>query len=161
MRLSCTYKDFAYVCVRLLRTLCGFLLCIRLFVRVERLFPTYTDFYAHWAAFDSLKFSMIRYWGFFDLLKVCANTRDDCTVWRIRSSGFRQVLYPKICTLWLYHVILSDWGSYPTIFSQFTVRSYLRGFLLILIEQYIYPGRVILLCTMLLCGSYNCRCEGY
>ena len=64
------------------------------------------------------------------------------TISRIRYWGFCRVICPTIC-LW------------------FTVRSYFGCFFLILIEQYIYPGGVILLWTMLLCGSYKCRYEGY
>ena len=90
---------------------------------------------------DLLKVSMIWSWGFFDFFPgraVCYNW----TVARIRSLGFRQVLFPTIC----------PW---------FTVRSYLGGSLLILIEQYIYPGGVLLMCAVLLCGSYKCRYKGY
>ena len=56
--------------------------------------------------------------------------------------------------------ILPDQVLYPTILSQFTVRSYLGSLLLIFIDQYIYPCGVILMCTMLLCGSYKCTYKG-
>ena len=55
--------------------------------------------------FDFLKVLMIRYLGFF----IRRFAHYDLTVWKIRSSEFRQVLYLAICT-------------------QFTVRSYLIKF---------------------------------
>ena len=37
---------------------------------------------------------------------------------------------------------------------QFTVRSYLRGFFVGLDRAIYFPGGLILMCTMMLCGSY-------
>ena len=67
-------------------------------------------------------------------------------------------IHRSACNL-LYDITWSS--SYTTIFSWFIFRSYLGSFLLILIEQCIYPRRLILLSTMLLCDSYKCRYKWY
>ena len=107
--------------------------------------------------------------GSFSAWAVCY----DCIVWKIQFLGFCQVLYPTSCLWFNFQAGLYDWTVsrirylcvcrviYPTICLRFTVRSYLVSFLLILIEQYIYLGGVILLCTILIYGRYKCKYKGY
>ena len=126
MRLLRTYTTFAYVCVRLLHMLCGFCVPIRNFVRVERLCIRIRliccDFWCR--PHDSLKFSMIRSWGFFDLLLsmwtlviCCKSGRSDlegpfiyfsaravCYCWtisRIAFLGSVKFFFCASCSLWL------------------------------------------------------------
>ena len=163
MRLCICFTDFYMVVY-------GF--CIRI-----RLLCTFVyGFCARCASFEfiyGLSFSQV--WcgpsrgiqssGFFDLFCQCKRSwfvdSIEDPILRVTSSSFSAQAaryYWTVLRIW-------SWGFrrflFPTSCSWFTVWSYLGGFLLILIEQYIYPGAVISLFTMLLCGSYKCRNEGY
>ena len=92
-------------------------------------------------------FFRVIYWLFLDRLK-------DLNL-RVLSASFISQAAHNYLTVSRIQYLGSRWVIFPTICLRFTVRSYLEGFLLIFIEQYIYPDRVILLCTMLLCGIYN------
>ena len=187
VRLFRTYTAFSYVCVRLLRILCGF--CVRMWIilcascansaYIYGFLCTLSDFCLHIRIFvcierlfNSLKFSMIQYWGFFDLLKVpkiqswgfsyllivSANTHDNWTVWKIQSSGFGRDILPSICTRFSVPYYLIEF-LFDNIIAIHRPILHLR-FLVDIDGEYIYRGGVILLYTMLLCGSYNCRCKG-
>ena len=178
-------RKFCGFCVRIRL----FVRVQRLFDAFESLYDTILRFFGFAIVssndLELLKVSTVRSWGFFDLLLF---VRTLVIHWNYRSSDLEDSLIRASCSLWLdcmddpiFRVPLSyfsaravfyDWTFwriqylgfrrvlYPTICSQFTVRFYLGGFLLILIEQYIYPSGVILLCTMLLYGSYKFRYKG-
>ena len=93
------------------------------------------------------------------------SARSYWTVSGIQSLGFRRVLFPCELLVLIGPSRGSDIEGFcqvicPKICFRFTVRSYLGGFLFILIEQYIPPSGVTLMCTMMLCGRYKCRYEG-
>ena len=108
----------------------AFCIRIRLFVRYEQLFAYGYGF------FDSFKVSVIRYWGFLlfevpmiwswgfvDFLKVLAKACDNCTAWRIRSSGF--LVRRSAHSDWTILRILSSGLRqilYLTLFTWFTVQ---------------------------------------
>ena len=156
-----TYTSFAYVCVRILCTLCGFCVSIRILcvlsrfcVRIRLIF---TMFNADSIEVSDLEGSLIYF--------VHANTRDSWTVLRDPISRVPLITLSTWSTHYYWTVSRIRYWEFRWFICtrELLVIHYpiLPWRFLVGLDKAILTGGVILLCTMLLCGSYINIVENY